>query len=173
MLVSCTHTVGDVFGAKVFAGPGVLLNSGMQWFSPVPGGPNSIAAGKRPLANMAPVMVYDGDRPVLAAGAFGGRRIISAVTQIVLDVVDHGWSPQQACEASRIDASERSTFVGEGVGDEVIAALRDRGHRLEVLREDHDHLGVAFANATAIGLDTDGLIHCGVDARRPCEAIGF
>jgi gamma-glutamyltranspeptidase/glutathione hydrolase len=171
MLVSCTHTIGDVFGAKVMAGPGVLLNSGMQWFSPVPGGPNSIEAGKRPLANMAPVLVYDGDRPVLGAGALGGRRIISAVTQVVVDVVDHGWSPQQACESSRIDASERVTYVGEGVGDQVIAALGVRGHRTDVVREDHDHLGIAFANATAIGLDPDGLIRCGVDARRTCEAM--
>ena len=171
MLVSCTHTIGDIFGAKVMAGPGVLMNSGMQWFSPVPGGPNSIEAGKRPLANMAPVLVYDGDRPVLGAGALGGRRIISAVTQIVLDIVDHGLTPQQACEASRIDASERVTFVGEGVGQHVIDALADRGHRVESVREDHDHLGIAFANATAIGLDPDGLIRCGVDARRACEAM--
>ena len=171
MLVSCTHTIGDIFGAKVMAGPGVLMNSGMQWFSPVPGGPNSIEAGKRPLANMAPVLVYDGDRPVLGAGALGGRRIISAVTQIVLDIVDHGLTPQQACEASRIDASERVTFVGEGVGQHAIDALADRGHRVEPVREDHDHLGIAFANATAIGLDPDGLIRCGVDARRACEAM--
>jgi gamma-glutamyltranspeptidase/glutathione hydrolase len=173
MLVSCTHTIGDIFGAKVMAGPGVLLNSGMQWFSPVPGGPNSIEAGKRPLANMAPVLVYDGDRPVLAAGALGGRRIISAVTQIVVDVVDHGCSPQQACESSRIDASERVTFIGEGVGDRIVEALTSRGHRLDVVREDHDHLGISFANATAIGLDVDRVIRCGVDARRACEAIGF
>lgn len=173
MLVSCTHTIGDVFGSKVMVGPGVLLNSGMQWFSPLPGGPNSIEAGKRPLANMAPVLVYDGDRPVLGAGALGGRRIISAVTQVVSDVIDHRRSPQQACESPRIDASERVTFVAEGVGDRVVEALAARGHRVEVVREDHDHLGIAFANASAIGLGPDGLIRCGVDARRPCEAIGF
>ncbi len=173
MLVSCTLTIGDVFGAKVMAGPGVLLNSGMQWFSPVPGGPNSIEAGKRPLANMAPVLVYDGDRPVLGAGALGGRRIISAVTQVVADVIDHGRSPQQACESPRIDAGERVTFMAEGVGDQVMAALAARGHRVEAVREDHDHLGIAFAKATAIGMGADGLIRCGVGARRPCEAIGF
>lgn len=171
MLVSCTHTIGDVFGAKVMVGPGVLLNSGMQWFSPVPGGPNSIEPGKRPLANMAPVLVYEDDRPVLAAGALGGRRIISAVTQVVADVLDHRWTPQRACEASRIDASERVTLVGEGVGPSVIAALEARGHQLEIVREDHDHFGIAFANATAIGIDDDGLIRCGVDARRACEAM--
>jgi gamma-glutamyltranspeptidase/glutathione hydrolase len=173
MLVTCTHTVGDVFGAKCMAGPGVLLNGGMQWFSPLPGGANSIAPGKRPLANMAPVLVYDGDRPVLGAGAFGGRRIISAIVQIVVDVLDHTMTPQQACESPRIDASERITLAGEGIGETTIEALRQRGHRVDALREDHDHLGVAFANATAIGVDADGLLHCGVDARRPCEAIGL
>jgi gamma-glutamyltranspeptidase/glutathione hydrolase len=173
MLVTCTHTVGDVFGAKCMAGPGVLLNGGMQWFSPLPGGANSIAPGKRPLANMAPVLVYQGDRPVLGAGAFGGRRIISAVVQIVVDVLDHGVSPQQACESPRIDASERVTLAGEGIGQTTIDTLRARGHRIDAVREDHDHLGVAFANATAIGIDADGVMRCGVDARRPCEAIGI
>jgi gamma-glutamyltranspeptidase/glutathione hydrolase len=145
----------------------------MQWFSPVPGGANSIAPGKRPLANMAPVLVARDGRPVLGAGAFGGRRIISAIVQIVSDVIDHGSSPQHACEAPRVDASEQVTFAGEEIGDQVIESLRRLGHRIDVAREDHDHLGVAFANATAIGLAADGLMRCGVDARRPCEAIGF
>lgn len=173
MLVSCTHTVGDVFGAKCTAGPGVLLNSGMQWFSPRPGGPNEIAGWKRPLANMAPAMVFEDDQPVLAAGAFGGRRIISAITQIISDVIDHGMSPQQACEAARVDASERITFISDRLGEDLITELGDRGHRLKSVREDHHLLGVEFANATAIGIDRQGVIRCGVDAIRPCEAIGY
>jgi hypothetical protein len=54
-----------------------------------------------------------------------------------------------------------------------MAAPAARGHRVEAVREDHDHLGIAFAKATAIGMGADGLIRCGVGARRPCEAIGF
>ena len=173
MLVSCTHTVGDVFGAKCTAGPGVLLNTGMQWFSPRPGGPNEIAGWKRPLANMAPAMVFDGETPVLGLGAFGGRRIISAITQIISDVIDHKMSPQQACEAARVDASERITFVSDRLDEGLITQLSDRGHELKKVREDHHLLGVEFANATAIAMDRHGDIRCGVDAIRPCEAIGY
>jgi len=125
LVVSCTHTHADIFGAKCMAGPGILLNNGMQWFSPRPGGANSIAGGKRPMANMAPLIAHHGGRPVLAAGAFGGRRIISAMVQIVSDSVDHGLSPQQACEAPRIDASERTTFADERLGADVLDRLRD------------------------------------------------
>ncbi|MCA3673237.1 MAG: gamma-glutamyltransferase [Phenylobacterium sp.] len=173
MLVSCTHTVGDAFGAKFVAGPGVVMNAGMQWFCPHPGSPNSIAPWKRPLANMAPAIVYRDDRPVLGVGAYGGRRIISAVTQIISDVVDHGLTPQQACEAPRVDASEKTTFVADALGPSVAETLRTCGHRIETVREDHTLLSVAFANATAICLDADGAIRCGVDAIRPCEAVGF
>ena len=173
MLVSCTHTVGDAFGAKFVAGPGVLMNAGMQWFCPQPGSPNSIAPWKRPLANMAPAIVYRDGRPVLGVGAFGGRRIISAITQIISDVVDHGWTPQQACESPRVDASEKTTYVGESIGRDVVEALWARGHRVETVCEDHNVLSVSFSNATAIGLDADGAIRCGVDAIRPCEAVGF
>ncbi|KPF78429.1 hypothetical protein IP88_03675 [alpha proteobacterium AAP81b] len=173
MLVSCTHTVGDIFGAKCVAGPGVLLNSGMQWFSPRPGGPNSIAPGKRPLANMAPAMVYEDGRPTIATGAFGGRRIISAIVQIVSDMLDHGFTAQQACEAPRIDASERTTFVSDRLGEALLQELDALGHPVQAVREDHHLLGIEFANATAIALGSDGRMHCGVDAIRPCEAVGF
>ena len=173
MLVTCTHTIGDVFGAKCMAGPGVLLNSGMQWFSPRPGGPNAIAPRKRPLANMAPAMVYGADGGVMGTGAFGGRRIISAIVQIISDVVDHGLSPQQACEAGRIDASERTTFVSDRLGDALPGTLTEKGHRVKAVREDHHLLGVEFANVTAIARDPEGVMRCGVDAIRPCEAIGF
>lgn len=149
-MASCTHTVGDVFGAKAVAGPGILLNSGMQWFSPRAGGPNSIAPGKRPLANMAPVIVYEGTRPSFAAGAFGGRRIIRAITQIVADIVDYGFSSH----SERLDP-------------EAAKQLSEMGHGIKQVNEDHNLLGVEFANATAMSMEQDGTLVCGVDAIRP------
>src|SRR5258708_4148088 len=87
MMVALTQTLLSRFGAKVLLPEtGVLMNNGIMWFDPRPNHPNSIAPGKRPLANMCPVTVSRPDagtqRPWLALGASGGRSIIPAVGQI-------------------------------------------------------------------------------------------
>ena len=58
MMVALTQTLLSRFGAKVLLPEtGVLMNNGIMWFDPRPNHPNSIAPGKRPLANMCPVIV--------------------------------------------------------------------------------------------------------------------
>jgi gamma-glutamyltranspeptidase/glutathione hydrolase len=76
-----------------------------MWFDPRPGQPNSIAPGKRPLTNMFPVILRDGGRPWIAAGASGGRRIMAAVLQLVSFVADFGMTPEAAADQPRIDVS--------------------------------------------------------------------
>ena len=47
-VVALTQTLLSPFGAKVMLSQtGILLNNGIMWFDPRPGGPNSIAPGKR------------------------------------------------------------------------------------------------------------------------------
>ena len=56
-MVSFTNTAVSLFGARmVVPGTGILLQNGMIWFDPEPGRVNSVAAGKRPLVNMVPVL---------------------------------------------------------------------------------------------------------------------
>ena len=90
-MVSLTASLGQLFGSGVVApGTGVTLNNGMMWFDPEPGHVNSIGPGKRALHAGTPALVFDEHGPFLAVGSPGGRKVLTAVQQIIHNVVDFG-----------------------------------------------------------------------------------
>ena len=114
-MVSLTQTLLSAFGSKVLSPrTGILLNNGIMWFDPRPGGPNAIAPGKRPLSNMCPVIATRNGVPWLALGASGGRRIMPAVLQIASMLIDGGStsSARSTCRASTSAAARRSSPTG-------------------------------------------------------------
>jgi len=128
-MVALTSTLLSTMGSKlVLPQTGVLLNNGIMWFDPRPGRPNSIAPGRRPLTNMCPIILRDGDTPILAAGASGGRRILAAVLQLLAFVTEFGMDPEAAAHHPRIDVSGPDAILADRrFGPDVLAALRDAG----------------------------------------------
>ena len=112
--VALTTTVNLGFGAHLVAGKtGIVLNDQMDDFSLTPGVPNAfgligneqnaVAPGKRPLSSMTPTIAVDGDGQVkVVVGAAGGPTIISATTEVLLNVVDWKLDAQAAVAAPRI-----------------------------------------------------------------------
>lgn len=123
-LVSLTQTLLSLFGSKVLSPrTGILLNNGVMWFDPRGGRPNSIAPGKRPLANMCPLIGLAGSRR-FALGASGGRRILPALFQLVSFLIDFEMDIEAAFHTPRIDTAESEAIVAdERLGSAVIAAL--------------------------------------------------
>ena len=110
--VAVNQTVNLWFGSKLtLPGTGVVLNDEMDDFSAQPGMPNafgliggeanSIAPGKRPLSSMSPTIVVKDGKPVLLLGGAGGSRIITAVLQVIVNVVDFGMTIEKALEHPR------------------------------------------------------------------------
>jgi gamma-glutamyltranspeptidase/glutathione hydrolase len=127
-LVALTTTLLSLFGSRVvLPGTGILMNNGIMWFDPRPDGPNSLAPGKRPLANMCPTLAFTADGRALALGASGGRKILPAVLQVLSFVLDHGQDLGAAFARPRIDLSggELLTFDSR-LADEVKATLAGR-----------------------------------------------
>src|SRR5262249_18491090 len=92
-MVALTQTLLSLFGSKVvLPETGILMNNGVNWFDPRPGRPNSLGPAKRPLSNMLPLLGLENDRPWLAIGASGGRRILPAILQLVSFQADFGLS---------------------------------------------------------------------------------
>ncbi|HEY2189845.1 MAG TPA: gamma-glutamyltransferase [Caldimonas sp.] len=110
--VAVTYSLNDWFGAKVTAsGTGVLLNDTMDDFTAklgvpniyglVQGEANSIAPGKTPLSSMSPTIVTQNGQPVMVVGTPGGSRIITAVLETIMNVIDYGMNVQEAIDAPR------------------------------------------------------------------------
>ena len=126
-MVALTNTLLARFGSKVtLPQTGIVMNNGMMWFDPVPGRPNSIAPGRRPLANMCPLAITKDGKPWVALGACGGRRIIPAVAQLTAFLVDYGMDLSQAFATPRIDSSTETLLLDHRLPREVLAALEQR-----------------------------------------------
>jgi gamma-glutamyltranspeptidase / glutathione hydrolase len=113
-MAAVTQTLLSTFGSKyVLPQSGVTMNNGIMWFDPTPGGPNSLAPGKRCLTNYTPVLAQAANGRRLALGASGGRRILPAVTQILSFVMDYGMDLDAVIHQPRIDASEGAVVIGD------------------------------------------------------------
>ena len=105
-VVSLTQTIMSAFGSRIMLpGSGILMNNGMMWFDPTPGGPNSVVGGRRPLCNMCPSILTEPDGSVTAIGACGGRKIFPAVFQLTSFLSDFEMSVDAAVHEARIDVS--------------------------------------------------------------------
>jgi gamma-glutamyltranspeptidase/glutathione hydrolase len=174
-MVSLTQTLLSVFGSKIVSPrTGILLNNGIMWFDPRPGRPNSLAPGKRPLANMCPVIATRGGIPWFALGASGGRKIMPAVLQLASMLIDGGLDLETAFRLPRIDASgEPQVTVDARLEPRVLTALAARFNVRELMPTVHPNL---FACPSAVLRDPATGEACGMtDPWQPvagCAAAG-
>jgi gamma-glutamyltranspeptidase/glutathione hydrolase len=139
-----------------------------MWFDPRPHQPNSIAGGKRPLTNMSPIVLKDGNRPWLAAGASGGRRILAAVAQVMTFIADFGMTVEQAAHHPRIDVSGPEGVAADPrLPADVIAALSEDGPT-ELL--EHGVSPINFACPNVLVRDPEGNVTGISDVASPWSA---
>lgn len=180
-VVTNTYTINDLYGSAVTAkGTGVLLNDEMDDFAARPGKPNmfgliqgeknAVQPRKRPLSSMTPTIVLRKDGSLwFALGARGGPRIISAVLQAVVNVIDHDMNIQQAIDAPRIHHQwypDEILFEPLGMSSDTQKALEKLGHKFAAKPAN-------IAQMTAIMIDEKGVRLGAIDSRGDGEAIGF
>jgi gamma-glutamyltranspeptidase / glutathione hydrolase len=111
--VACTETINTAFGSLVVEPKfGIVLNNEMDDFTAHPDVPNTfglrqseantIAPGKRPLSSMTPTILVRDGQAVFALGGSGGPRIITATTQVLLNLTRYGMTPRTAIAAPRL-----------------------------------------------------------------------
>jgi gamma-glutamyltranspeptidase / glutathione hydrolase len=143
--VANTYTLNFSYGLGLVAeGTGILLNNELDDFAAKPGAPNAYglvggaanAPGprKRPLSSMAPTLVFRDGELELVTGSPGGSRIITIVTEIILDTVDFGMNIAEATEAARIHHQwlPDELQVERGLTPDTIRLLEALGHKVAV-----------------------------------------
>jgi gamma-glutamyltranspeptidase/glutathione hydrolase len=172
-MVSLLSTLGLHFGSAVVAkGTGIALNNGTMWFDPVPGSTNSVGPNLRIMTAGAPAVVLRDGAPLLAVGSPGGRRVISAVLQSIVNVVDHGMGAQEAVTVPRAHCEGRPTIVDARIGEERLEALRRLGHELEVMEETFSTTYFGRPNMVMVDPATGRLLG-GVNQYKPAYAMGL
>lgn len=172
--VSNTYTLGSSFGAHVMvAGTGILLNDHIFNFAlrqpPViphsldTSVANALAPGKRATSAITPVIAFQGDRPYLVSGSPDGARIIPAMAQLLVNVIDHGLNIAEATGRPRVFQNMTSGEIDLEPGHpvDVIRLLEARGHRIKA---------VGNMGSTQSVMCMDGLFLGGADTRRPDAA---
>jgi gamma-glutamyltranspeptidase/glutathione hydrolase len=172
--VALTYTINGSYGNGVTVPR--LVNNEMDDFAAKPGEPNmfglvqgegnAIEPKKRPLSSMTPTIVLNGDKLMLVVGAPGGARIITGVTQVILNVLDFGMNMQEAIDAPRFHHQWQPDRLSleKGFSPDTIALLKQRGHE------------IASTEAVAVveGIHVkEGLLEGGTDGRGRGKVAGY
>ena len=176
--VANTYTLNLSYGVGLVAeGTGVLLNNELDDFAAAPGAPNAFGLvgfeanepgpNKRPLSSMTPTIVLKNGKPFIVTGSPGGSRIITAVLQVLLNVIDHRMTIADAVQAPRLHHQWRpdETMVEAGVPAELAKALAARGHNVKVWPP--------FTSANSIMVTPQGLIGAADTRTRGALAAGY
>ena len=173
MVVANTYTINDLYGSRVTAkGTGVLLNDEMDDFAARPGRPNlfGLIQGERNKVEprKRPLLRKDGSM-WFALGARGGPRIISAVMQSVINVIDHDMDIQEAIDAPRIHHQwlpDEILYEPYGLSPDTHSILTGYGHKFTANPGN-------IASATGIMIDSKGVRLGAIDSRSDGLAVGY
>ena len=154
--VATTTTLNNSWGSGVYlSSVGFMMNDQMDDFAVQPGKPNmfglvqgeanAIQPGKRMLSAMSPTVVLDASGKVqMVAGAAGGPRIISATSQVILNVIEFGMPLADAMRAPRIHNQalpDELRLETNGFSAATVDSLKAMGHTVGFLG------GIANVNA--------------------------
>jgi len=175
--VANTTTLNFSYGVGLVAeGTGVLLNNELDDFAAKPGAPNAFGLvggeanapgpGKRPLSSMTPTIVLKDGRPLLVTGSPGGSRIITAVLQVVVNVVDRKLALADAVAEPRLHHQwlPDEVVLERGFAPDLMRALAARGH--------HVAIDGPRTSANSIAVTSDGPVGAADPRTRGALAAG-
>ncbi len=129
--MTCSNGEGSGYFAP---GTGVMLNNMMGEDDLHPNGFHSSPPGERVFSMMSPALLLKEGQVQLVIGSGGSKRIRTAVSQVLHQVVDFKRSLQEAVDAPRLYLDGDCLQVEPGFAEPAMAALKNRlaAHGLSV-----------------------------------------
>jgi len=170
-MVSITPSGGWLQSSPTVPGLGFCLNSRAQMFWMKPGLPTSLAPGKRPRTTLTPSLALYEGKPTLAFGTPGGDQQEQWQLSFFLRYVHHKMNLQAAIDQPLFHTShfpgsfyprtrEPGSLMAEAnFGEDVLEALRKKGHKLTVADP------WTVGRLTAARRDADGLLRAAATPR--------
>jgi gamma-glutamyltranspeptidase/glutathione hydrolase len=109
----------------VLPGTGIMLNNMLGEEDLNPGGFNRWKKGSRLASMMSPTVAEMPDGTRFALGSGGSNRIRSAITQVLVNLLDFGMAPEQAVSAPRIHLEGNMLSIEPGISADTMSALED------------------------------------------------
>ncbi len=170
-MVAATPSGGWLQSSPIIPDLGFCLNSRAQMFWLEPGLPGSLMPGKRPRTTLTPSIAFHEGRPTLAFGTPGGDQQDQWQLSLFLRLAHHGLNLQEAIDLPLFHTTHfpgsfyprqrqpGHLMVEESIGAETLAALRERGHKVEAAPE------WSIGRLTAAKREPDGLLKAGATPR--------
>ncbi|UCF20349.1 MAG: gamma-glutamyltransferase [Gemmatimonadota bacterium] len=180
--VALTYTLNSSYGSGVVVDrAGFFLNNELDDFTVragyanqfglVQSDANLIGPGRRPLSAMTPTIVVSPEGQLrLVTGSPGGPRIITAVAQTIINVIDYGMDVRTAVDAPRIHHQllpDEIEIERNGMDNSTLSVLAGFGHRFT-------STGEYFGNIQLIIREPNGTLYGASDPRREDgRALGY
>ena len=167
MAVSLIYSIFHGFGSGIASDRfGILFQNRGAGFSLEAGHPNELKGGKRPMHTIIPAMLKEKGGALTPFGVMGGGYQPCGHARFVSNLTDAGLDLQAAVDAPRAFADAGILKLERGYAPEVMQALTDLGHRVEVPAG-------PLGGAQAIRIRPDGVLEGASDPRKDGCAIGY
>lgn len=168
MSVSLIYSIMHDFGSGLASDDyGILFQNRGAGFNLVPGHPNEMGPGKRPLHTILPAMLCKDGTPMMPFGVMGGRYQPQGHLRVLSNMFDFGMDPQTAIDGPRVFFELGKLRVERGYSPVVHQELADLGHPVVV-----PPTPIGGAQAIRINAET-GVLEGASDPRKDGCALGY
>lgn len=166
MVVSCTNTLGELFGSKKYVG-GFFLNNSSANFNENENSINSYAPEKQSRTFISPAIITKEDDYIMGIGSPGANSIPQVLAQVINANLRDNIDLEDAVEMNRFLFDEENEVLSEKmISPEIISQIIDDGNNYSVVQ---DKSKLLYGSIHAIVKDRNEGIYGASDSRRRGE----
>ena len=165
MVVSCTNTLGELFGSKKYVG-GFFLNNSSANFNENENSINSYAPKKQSRTFISPAIITKGDDYIMGIGSPGANSIPQVLAQVINANLRNGIDLEDAVKMNRFLFDGNQVLSEEMISSDIISQIMDDGKNYSIVQ---DKSKLLYGSIHAIVKDRNEGIYGISDSRRRGE----